>query len=122
MFTLAIIAMILAGSFIVWVVNLTIKKLKDRARQKLTIERSKAWIISEIRALARDPQANTMSIDELDRLVDEEGYTYATALIDTNGEIIGDVELVKKEDQNANTDPAVEKLFEQTNGTIILEN
>ena len=122
MFTLAIIAMILAGSFIVWVVNLTIKKLKDRARQKLTIERSKAWIISEIRALARDPQANTMSIDELDRLVDEEGYTYATALIDTNGEIIGDVELVKKEDQNANTDPAVENLFRQKNGTIILEN
>ena len=122
MFTLVIITLILAGLFVAWVVNLTIKKLKEKARQKLAIENSKRWIISELKALARDPRANTLSIDELDRLVDEEGYTYAAALIDNNGEVIGDVELVKKEDKDAATDPAVEKLFQMKNGTLILEN
>ena len=122
MFAVLIITMILAGLFVTWVVNLTITKLKEKARQRLTIDNAKRWIISELRALARDPQTNTMSLDELDRLVDEEGYTYAAALIDNNSKIIGDVELVKKEDRNAETDPAVERLFRMKNGTLILEN
>ena len=121
-FALVIIALILAGLFVTWVVNLTIKKLKKKAEEKLALGRGHKWIISELKALARDPQTNTMSLDELDRLADEEGYTYAAALIDDNGEVVGDVELVKKEDKNAATDPAVEKLFRMKNGTLILEN
>ncbi len=121
-FALVIIALILAGLFVTWVVNLTIKKLKKKAEEKLALGRGHKWIISELKALAKDPQTNTMSLDELDRLADEEGYTYAAALIDDNGEVVGDVELVKKEDKNAATDPAVEKLFRMKNGTLILEN
>ena len=122
MFTIFLLtSLIVAGLFIVWVVNLTMQKLKERARQKLTIDRSKKWIIAEITTLANDPNASKVTLDELDELVEKEGYTHAAALLDENGKIIGELELAKKEDKNAAADPAVERLFKKHNGTLIVE-
>ena len=119
--TAFVVSLILAGVFIRWAVNLTLAELRKHARKKLAVESAKKWAIATIKSLANDPNVNKMKLAQLDELADKEGYTHVTALVDKNGEIIGDVELAKKKDRTLADDENVKRLFEANNGVLIIE-
>ena len=117
-FGLAVAALIAVGAFIVWAVRLTIKAFRDKAKKKLEIEKAKKLVMAGLKAMAKDPEANSMDLDELDRLADREGYTHVLGTVDENGEFVGDVELVK--DQNSTTDDGIKKLL-GNRGFVVIE-
>ena len=117
MFTfLGILALVAAGAFIVWVVSLTIKALRDKIRQKVEREKAKKVAVAHLKDLAKN-STNRTSLSELDKLCDE-GYTDVIAGIDSSGEVIGDVELVK--DTKMIRDGGVKKLL-GSEGMVVVE-
>lgn len=117
-FGLAVAALIAAGAFIVWAVRLTIKAFRDKARKKLEVKKAKKLVMANIKSMAKDPEANHMDLDDLDRLADSEGYTHVMGTVDEDGEFIGDVELVK--DENSRTDAGIKKLL-GSRGFVVIE-
>ena len=117
-FGLAVAALVAAGAFIVWAVRLTIKAFREKARKKLELEKAKKLVMADLKEMARDPEANTVGLDELDRLADSEGYTHVMGTVDDDGEFIGDVELVK--DTNSSTDESIKKLL-GNKGFVVIE-
>lgn len=118
---MAIIGLIMAGLFALWkFMRLTVKEIRRKAGEKLAIEGGKKWMMMRLKDIAKgDTSANTKTMAELDRLADEEGHEYATALFDENGEIIGDIELTEKTDRNATDSPEVQKLFRNGQPLIV---
>ena len=117
-FGLAVAALVAAGAFIVWAVRLTIKAFREKARKKLEVEKAKKLVMANLKEMASDPEANTVGLDELDRLADSEGYTHVMGTVDEDGEFIGDVELVK--DENSSTDEGIKKLL-GNRGFVVIE-
>ena len=91
---LGIGAMILAGAFVVCVIALTVKWIKNKFREKLALKNAKKAAIADIKELVENCD-NRMSLEELDRIASKEGYTHVMATVDNNGQIMGDLELIK---------------------------
>ena len=113
---LGILALVAAGAFIVWVVKLTIKALRDKIKQKVEAEKAKKVAVAHLKDLAKN-SGNKVSLDELDKLCDE-GYTDVIAGLDSSGEVIGDVEIVK--DTKFFRDSGVKKLL-GSEGMVVVE-
>lgn len=117
MFTfLGIAALLALGAFIVWVVRLTIRALRDKIHQKVEIDNAKKVAVAHLKDMARNCD-NVKTRNELDRLCDED-YTDVIAAVDSSGEIVGDVELVK--DTNATRDSKVQRLL-GSEGMVVVE-
>lgn len=91
MFTL--IGLIIAGLFIAAVIALTFAGWRKKVNEKLRAARAKKLVSARMQALEKDC-TNRMELDELNRLEDD-GYTHVMAAMDSGGNILGDVELIK---------------------------
>lgn len=117
MFTfLGILALVAAGAFIIWVVKLTIQALRDKIKQKMEAEKAKKVAVAHLKDLAKNA-GNRVSMDELDKLCDQ-GYTDVIAGLDSSGEVVGDVELVK--DTKFIRDGGVKRLL-GSEGMVVVE-
>lgn len=117
MFTfLGIAALLALGAFIVWVVRLTIRALRDKIHQKIEAENAKKVAVAHLRDMANNCE-NRVTRNELDKLCDE-GYTDVVAAVDASGEVVGDVELVK--DTNTTRDSKVQRLL-GSEGMVVIE-
>lgn len=117
MFTfLGIAALLALGAFIVWVVCLTIRALRDKIHKKMEVDNAKKVAVAHLKDMARNCD-NSVTRRELDRLCDED-YTDVIAAIDSSGEVVGDIELVK--DTNTTRDSKVQRLLGKE-GMVVVE-
>lgn len=119
---LGIVAAIAIGSLIVYAISLTIKWLKNKISEKLRNKNVKGVAVNDVKELVKEAAKkcdNKTSIKALNDLVDE-GYTHMMASVDYDGNIVGDVEVIK--DENDAIDKDVEELLNRTNqGMVIVE-
>ena len=88
-----ILGLIAIGAVIVTVIALTWFVWKQKVRDRFNNRRTNKVISARVKEMERGC-TNRTTLDELDKLEDE-GYTYVMADMDSSGEIIGDVELIK---------------------------
>lgn len=91
MFTL--IAFIVAGLFIAAAIALTFRAWRNKLNEKRRIANARKVVSAEIGALAKNC-THRKSFDEINRLK-ESGYTHVMAAMDSGGDIVGDVEVIK---------------------------
>ena len=68
--------------------------------------------------IVRDPDVSRVNLAELDRMI-EEGCTYAEVQASSNGELVGDASIYKKEYPDQDEDPEVAALLARNNGVYI---
>lgn len=88
-----ILGLIAIGAVIVTVIALTWLAWKNKVKQRFENRRTQKVISAHLKEMEKTC-TNRTTLDELDKLEDE-GYTYVMADMDSSGEIIGDVELIK---------------------------
>ena len=114
---LTLIGLIVAGLFIAAVLYLTYKLWKDKIAEKRKQKNAKKVVSAELKAMEKECN-NRASFDELDKLANE-GYTHVMAAMDNNGEIVGDVELIKDKEH----DSQLHALHNRTGeGVIVIED
>lgn len=113
MFTL--IAFIVAGLFIAAVVALTFVTWRKKMNEKRRIAHAKKVVSAEIRALEKNC-TNRTSFDELNRLK-ASGYTHVMAAMDSSGDIVGDVEVIKDTEHDSQV-----KSMHGSEGVIVVED
>lgn len=116
-FLLGIVALIAAGAVVVYVIALTVNWIKTKIRENLALKKAKKTAFADIKEIVKNCP-NTVSLDNLDRLADKEGYTHLMVTLDDNNEIIGDLELIK--DTNSSLDPEVQRLLGRE-GIVVVE-
>ena len=94
-----IIALILAGIFITVVLYLKYQDWKNKIAEKKRQRNARKVVSAELKALEKQC-TNRASLDELDRLANED-VTHVMAAMDSSGNIIGDVELIKDKEHDA---------------------
>ncbi len=115
----AILALILAGLFVEYVLEFTWEKIAEYIRKKRVINRAKKWLMIELKALVNDPNIDRVSLDQLDQIVEHEGYTHASVVLDENDDIIGrQVELIKKDDVYTQATAEIEEVIRKNGGFI----
>ena len=113
-----IIAMVAAGCLVAYAISLTIKWLRDKIKDKLKQENVKKVAVADLQEMI-DSCENTISLGDLNELADD-GYTHMMAEVGNDGQIVGDIELIK--DTNNSIDEDVDELLNRTNqGMIIVE-
>ena len=110
-------ALMAANAVVVHVIALTIDWIKKKVKEKLALKKAKKTAFADIKETVKNCR-NTMSLDDLDRLADEEGYTHLMVTLDDNDEIIGDLEMIK--DTNSSLDPEVRRLLGKE-GMVVIE-
>ena len=113
MFTL--LGLILAGIFIAVVIYLTYRAWKNKIEEKKRL--AKKVVSAELKALEKEC-TNRASLDELDRLADE-GYTHVMAAMDSQGNIVGDIDLIKDKEHDAKVHAVHNRTGE---GVIVVED
>lgn len=113
-----IIAMVAAGCLVAYAISLTIKWLRDKIKDKLKQKNVKKVAVADLQEMI-DSCENTISLGDLNELADD-GYTHMMAEVGNDGQIVGDIELIK--DTNNSIDEDVDELLNRTNqGMIIVE-
>ena len=115
---LMIAAAIAAGSFIYKIGELTFAKLKEEWRRFHTLRAARMYALADLRAIVRDPDVSRINLAELDRMI-EEGCTYAEVQASSNGELVGNASIYKKEYPDQDEDPEVAALLARNNGVYI---
>lgn len=115
---MGIVGLISLGCLVAYVIVLTIKWIKNKVSEKLAKKNVKKVAVADLEELIEECD-NNISLDDLDKLVDE-GYTHMMAEVGYDGQVIGDIEVIK--DQNETIDKDVEELLNRTNqGMVIVE-
>lgn len=115
---LGIISLVAAGCLFAYAIAVTMKWLRNKIAEKLKQKNVKKVAVADLQELV-DSCNNTMSLDDLNELVDE-GYTHMMADVGYDGQIVGDIDFIK--DTNDSIDEDVEELLNRTNqGMIIVE-
>lgn len=113
-----IVGLIALGCIVAYVVVLTIKWLRNKIKEKLAKRNVKKVAVADLEELIEECD-NTVSLNELNDLVDK-GYTHLMVDVGYDGKIVGDVEVIK--DENDSIDRDVEELLNRTNqGMVIVE-
>lgn len=113
-----LVGLIALGCLVAYAVILTIKWLKNKIKEKLAKKNVKKVAVADLEELINECD-NTVSLSSLDELVDE-GYTHMMADVGYDGQIVGDVEVIK--DQNDTIDREVDELINRTKqGMVIVE-
>jgi hypothetical protein len=114
-----IIALIAIGCLIAYAIALSIKWIRNKVKEKLESKKTSKVAVAEIEHLLEQAIAeseNTTTLAALDKLVDE-GHTHILVGVDVNGNVIGDVELIK--DENDQLDDEVNQLLGRERLVII---
>lgn len=115
---LGIIGLVAAGCLIAYAVVVTIKWLRNKISEKLAKRNVKKVAVADLEELINECD-NTVSLNDLDDLVDQ-GYTHLMAEVGYDGNIVGDVEAIK--DENDSIDSDVKELINRTKqGMIVVE-
>lgn len=113
-----IVGLIALGCIVAYVVVLTIKWLRNKIKEKLAKRNVKKVAVADLEELIEECD-NTVSLNDLNDLVDK-GYTHLMVDVGYDGKIVGDVEVIK--DENDSIDRDVEELLNRTNqGMVIVE-
>lgn len=113
-----IVGLIALGCLVAYVIVLTIKWLRNKIKEKLQKKNVKKVAVADLEQLI-DECDNSVSLNELDNLVDQ-GYTHMMVDVGYDGKVVGEVEVIK--DENDNIDRDVEELLNRTNqGMVIVE-
>lgn len=113
-----LVGLIALGCLIAYAVVLTIKWLRNKIAEKLAKKNVKKVAVADLEELI-DECDNTVSLNELNKLADE-GYTHMMVDVGYDGKIVGDVDVIK--DENDTIDQDVEELLSRTNqGMVIVE-
>ena len=113
-----IVGLIALGCLVAYAIVLTIKWLRNKIKEKLAKKNVKKVAVADLEKLIEECD-NTVSLNELDDLVDE-GYTHLAVEVGHDGKVVGDVEVIK--DENESIDRDVEELLNRTNqGMVIVE-
>ena len=96
MFLLGIIGAILLGAAIALVIALTFKAWRNRINEKSKIRGAKKVVSAPIKGMVKASK-NNLSLSQLNELEDLErkGYTHVMAATDDEGDVVGDVDLIK---------------------------
>lgn len=114
----SIVGLIALGCLIAYAVVLTIKWLRNKIAEKLEKKNVKKVAVADLEELI-DECDNTVSLKDLNDLVNE-GYTHLMADVGYDGKIVGEVEVIK--DENDTIDKDVEELLNRTNqGMVVVE-
>lgn len=113
----AIVGMVAAGCLLAYAIVVTIKWLKNKIKEKLAAKNVSKVAYADIERLI-DECDNTMSMNAFNDLVDN-GYTHVMVSVDDNGKIVGDVEIIK--DENDTIDEEVERLLGKKGMVVITE-
>jgi len=113
----AIVGMVAAGCLLAYAVVVTIKWLKNKIKEKLAAKNVSKVAYADIEKLI-DECENKMSMDEFNSLT-ENGYTHIMATVDENGQITGQVDVIKNE--NDTIDEEVEQLLGRKGMVVITE-
>ena len=111
-----IFGFIALGLIALTIIALTVKWIIDKIKGKKALVYIKKVMVADIRDLANSCD-NTITLDQLDELSNK-GYTHVMADFDANGEIVGDVEIIK--DTNQQLDDEVDKLLGR-NGMVVVD-
>lgn len=113
-----IVGLIAAGCLVTYVIILTLKWLKDKITEKLAKKNVKKVAVADLEELINECD-NTVSLSDLNELVDN-GYTHLMAEVGYDGELVGEVEVIK--DESDTIDEDVEELLNRTKqGMVIVE-
>lgn len=113
-----LIGLIAAGCLVAYAIVLTIKWLKNKIAEKLAKMNVKKVAVADLEQLINECD-NTVSLSELNDLADE-GYTHLMVDVGYDGKVVGDVDIIK--DENDSIDRDVAELLNRTNqGMIIVE-
>lgn len=114
----SIVGLITLGCLIAYAIVLTMKWLRNKITEKLAKRNVKKVAVADLEELI-DACDNTVSLNDLDNLADE-GYTHLMAEVGYDGEIVGEVEVIK--DESNTIDKDVEELLNRTKqGMVIVE-
>ena len=102
-----IVGMVAAGCLLAYAIIVTIKWLRNKIKEKLAAKNVSKVAYMDIEKLI-DECDNTMSMKEFNDFVDN-GYTHVMASVDDNGQIVGQVDIIK--DKNDTIDEEVEQLL-----------
>jgi len=108
---LAIIGIIAAGVFIAYAVIMTARWIKNKIKEKLAQRNAKKLAVGDLEELIKDAtknNTNRIKLDDLDDILNT-GYSHYMATIDDEDQILGEVELIK--DENETLDADVEKML-----------
>ncbi|MCM1251676.1 MAG: hypothetical protein NC321_02560 [Clostridium sp.] len=113
-----IVGLIAMGCLVAYAVVLTFKWLRNKISEKLAKKNVKKVVVADLEELINECD-NTVSLSALNDLVDE-GYTHMMADVGYDGKIVGDVEVLK--DENDAIDKDVEELINRTHqGMVVVE-
>ncbi len=113
-----LIGLIALGCLVAYAVVVTFKWLKNKIKEKLARKNVKKVAVADLEELINECD-NTVSLSSLNDLVDE-GYTHMMADVGYDGKIVGEVEVIK--DQNDTVDRDVDELINRTRqGMVIVE-
>lgn len=115
-FVAMILGLIALGIIATTVVALTVTWIVRKIKEKKALGYVKKVMVTDIRELANSCD-NTVTLDQLDELVDK-GYTHIMADVNSTGEVVGEVEVIK--DTNQTLDDEVEKLLGRK-GMVVVE-
>lgn len=99
--------LLVAGSYIIYLIAITFRWLKNKIRQKIAERRAKKVVVADIENLARKSQ-NRISLSELEAMTGGKRAELVVGL-DEDDNIVGDVEIIR--DSNYSLDPEVEELL-----------
>ncbi len=111
-----IVGLVALGCLVAYAVILTIKWIKNKIKEKLAKKNVKKVALADIEELIAECD-NTVSIDALDDLSNE-GYSHIMADVGYDGEIVGDISVIK--DENVSLDDEVEQLLGKK-GMVVVE-
>ena len=117
---LAIIGIIAAGVFVANANSITARWIKNKIKKKLAQKNAKKVAFGDLKALINEAVAqndNKTKLDSLDDILNL-GYSHYMATIDDGDQILGEVELIK--DENEILDADVEKMLGHK-GLVVIE-
>ncbi len=112
---LIIAGAIAAGLFIGYIVAITFSWLRNKINEKAAQKRVKKVIVADMENLVKNSE-NKISLEDLNAMTGE-NRAEVIAAVDSNNEIVGDVEIAK--DSNLDLDAAVEELLGREKSVIV---
>jgi len=114
-----IAAGIAAGIVTAYVIIMTFNWIKDKIKKWLDEKNAKKVAVGDLEALIKEAvkNSNQTKLDDIDKMV-KEGYGYFMAAIDDEDQILGEVEIIK--DENETLDAEVKKLLGKE-GLVVVE-
>lgn len=112
---LGIAAAVAVGALVAYAIALTMKWITNKVREKMAMRNVKKTAVADIEKLI-DECDNKVSMEELEKMADK-GYSHVMVSMDSNNEIIGDVEIIK--DTNDELDREVRQLLGREHMVVI---